>query len=330
MSNLPGPVKLVIGTAGIYTAFLYYGLLQEDVLTYQAPDAGSGKNLTPGGKFTQAWLLQTVEALANVVIGFAGRAIVGGTPGLPLRLFAITGATQVAAKYCTSASTIYGLAYPVATLAKSGKMVPVMLGSLLIGGAKYTTREYLQVGSIVAGTAMVALAKKKGGGGNSVLGVAFIVLSLVFDGVTGGTQKKLTAGLEEKKLKAQPYDMMAFTNLFMMLVAALATLALGELGPGLAFIMANPAIQTKILVFSACSAVGQSFIFYTIANFDPLVCTTVTTTRKIFTVLLSILTKGHAMNTQGWAGISLACFGILAEMQQKMSHKKKGTGKKSK
>eukprot|EP00968_Pinguiococcus_pyrenoidosus_P029219 scaffold8416_cov267-Pinguiococcus_pyrenoidosus.AAC.3 len=43
--------------------------------------------------------------------------------------------------------------------------------------------------------------------------------------------------------------------------------------------------------FAACSAFGQSFIFYTIANFDPLVCTTVTTTRKIFSVLLSIVLK---------------------------------------
>jgi len=280
-------------------------------------------------KFTQGWLLQTIEASANVLVGFVGRAVMGGTPGLPLELFAVTGLTQVAAKYFTSAATMYGLAYPVATLAKSGKMVPVMLGSLLIGGASYSVREYLQVGAIVAGTGMVALAKKSSGGENSLLGVAFILLSLAFDGITGGTQKKLAAGLEKKGLKAQPYDMMAYTNLFMMLVAAAAAVALGEFAPGLAFMQANPAILQKIVTFAACSAAGQSFIFFTIANFDPLVCTTVTTTRKIFTVILSIITKGHAMNTQGWSGIGLACFGILAEMQQKMFKKPHAKAKKS-
>ena len=110
---VPDGAKLLFGTVGIYTAFIYYGLMQEEVLTFQ----GEG-----GVKFTQGWFLQTIEALANVVVGFLGRALIGGTPGLPVGLFAVTGATQVAAKYFTSASTMYGLAYPVATLAKSGKV----------------------------------------------------------------------------------------------------------------------------------------------------------------------------------------------------------------
>ena len=154
--------------------------------------------------------------------------------------------------------------------------------------------------------------------------------SLAFDGVTGGVQKKLKASIKEKGLKDQPYDMMAFTNLFMMFVALAAAVGLGELAPGLAYLQADPVILNKILAFAACSALGQSFIFYTIANFDPLVCSTVTTTRKIFTVLLSIFTKGHAMNEQGWAGIGLACLGILAEMQGKAFAAKGKTAAKKK
>ena len=75
----------------------------------------------------------------------------------------------------------------------------------------------------------------------------------------------------------------------------------------------------RIVKFSMCSAIGQSFIFYTISVFDPLVCSTVTTTRKIFSVLLSIFTKGHNLSTSGWAGISLAISGIISEMQAKYS-----------
>ena len=52
-------------------------------------------------------------------------------------------------------------------------------------------------------------------------------------------------------------------------------------------------------------------------------CTTVTTTRKIFSVLLSIFLKGHALNAQGWAGISVACLGILGELEEKYSKSKK-------
>ena len=89
----------------------------------------------------------------------------------------------------------------VATLAKSAKMVPVMIGTILFGEAKYSVREYLQVLAIVAGTALVALSKKKGGGDSSPLGAAFIVGALVLDGVTGGMQNKIRArGKETKKV----------------------------------------------------------------------------------------------------------------------------------
>merc|ERR1712157_707249 len=97
---------------------------------------------------------------------------------------------------------------------------------------------------------------------------------------------------------------------------------LGEIASGFGYCMANPEIFTKIVKFALCSAVGQSFIFYTIANFDPLVLSTVTTTRKIFSVLLSIFLKGHSLSLMGWSGIALAVSGILSELQAKAAAKK--------
>merc|ERR1712061_564686 len=107
-------------------------------------------------------------------------------------------------------------------------------------------------------------------------------------------------------------------NFYMMLTAIVFTVALGEFGPGMNFMTSNPAILKDVILFSVCSAVGQAFIFFTISSFDPLVCTTVTTTRKVFSVLLSILTKGHQLNAQGWTGIAMACSGILGELGAKV------------
>ena len=80
--------------------------------------------------------------------------------------------------------------------------------------------------------------------------------------------------------------------------------------------------MVSLLYFSACSAAGQSFIFYTISVFDPLVCSTVTTTRKIFSVLFSIVIYGHSMSAQRWAGVALASLGVLGELQSKFKPKK--------
>jgi len=314
-AGLPSAAKLLIGAGGIYAAFLYYGSLQEDVFRYTAED---------GTKFSQAWLLQVLEALANVVVGFVGMQLTGATGGLPLKAFAISGASQVSAKACTSLALANGLSFPVATLAKSGKMAPVMLGQLILGGATYSLREYLQVAAIIGGTAIVSMGKKKGAGSaSSMVGVAYIILSLVLDGVTAGFQKKLKAETAAAGVKPKPYDFMFWTNLFMCLTAVVISVGLGEVAPGLAYCTANPEIFNKILKFALCSAVGQSFIFYTIANFDPLILSTVTTSRKIFSVLLSIFLKGHSLSLTGWSGIALSCAGILSEMAAKMGGKQK-------
>lgn len=314
-TGFPDTVKLLIGAGGIYAAFLYYGSLQEDVFRFVAPD---------GTSFKQAWFLQVLEAFANVVIGFLGMQITGPTKGIPLQMFGISGAAQVSAKACTSLALANGLSFPVATLAKSGKMAPVMAGSLLLGGASYDLREYLQVLAIIGGTAVVSMGKKKGSGdASSTMGVVYIVLSLVLDGVTAGFQKRLKTETAKVGVKPKPYDFMFWTNLFMCLTALVIAGALGEANAGIKFLVDNPEIMSKIIKFAICSAVGQSFIFYTIANFDPLVLSTVTTTRKIFSVLLSIFLKGHSLSAVGWSGICLACGGILSELQAKSGGRKK-------
>ena len=142
-ADLPASVKLVIGALGIYGAFLYYGLYQEEVFDYKAKD---------GSRFKSVWLLNTIEAMANVVVAAVGLQTQGGmTSGLPLKSFAWAGASQTFAKAFTLSALAQGVSFPVVTLAKSGKMVPVMIGSILLGGAKYTLKEYASVAAIILG-----------------------------------------------------------------------------------------------------------------------------------------------------------------------------------
>lgn len=323
-------VQLLFGAGGIYASFLYYGSLQEDVFRYTSDD---------GTKFTHAWYLQVLESLANVIFGTGALVIMGansgtkngfglwwgGTRNLPKKPFLSSGFSQVCSKGFTSLALANGLSFPVATLAKSGKMAPVMIGSLLLGGATYGVRDYLQVIAIIGGTAILSMSKKKSSSSESTpLGVIFILLALVMDGITGGVQKRLLADMKRVQITPQPYDLMTFTNLFMMLFALMISISLGEFTQGMEYCAKNPKVFSLIWKFSMCSAIGQSFIFYTVARFDPLVCSTVTTTRKILSVLYSILFKGHSIAGQGWLGLGLAIGGIASEVV----HKVLGGGKK--
>jgi len=277
------------------------------------------------------------EAVANVIIAGVALFIFGFQKGLPLRMFGPAGTSQVLAKACTSLALANGLSFPVVTLAKSGKMAPVMVGSIFLGGTKYSLREYLTVAAIITGTVVVSMDSKKAKGKqeDSLWGLLFIVLSLTFDGVVGGMQNRLKKATKEAIGRdCKPYDMMFWTNLVMAAVSIFiaflpfkldATMAATkpEFYSSLAYVQANPEILQKVLLFSVASAAGQSFIFYTIANFDSLTCTTVTTTRKVLSTLLSIFTQGHQLSSVGWSGVCLASAGISMEVLNKVGSKPK-------
>ena len=316
-------LQLMLGAGGIYAAYMYYGVLQEDVMGYTAAD---------GTRFQSTWFIQVLEALANVIVGGIGRQLAGGgTQGLNLQLLGYGGIAQVSAKAFTMSALANGLSFPVVTLAKSGKMVPVMIGSILMGGKKYTLKQYLSVAAIIAGTCIVSSGKKKGGGGSdSLIGLLFILGSLTMDGLAGGAQERLKKDSQVTGKYPTSWDNMFWTNTFMALTAVVIAGVFGELATGYKFCSENPEIFKMIAKFCACSAFGQTFIFFVIANFDSLTCTTVTTTRKVFSVLLSIFLKGHSLSTLGWGGLALASAGILSELEDKYKAGKKKPEEKKK
>lgn len=302
-------IKLLQGALGIYFFFINYGRIQERIFQFKSPS---------GQKFTQVWFLQIIDAIANVVIGLIGRQFQGITSGYPQDLLALSGSLQVLSKWSLSASLAAGLSFPVATLAKSAKMVPVMIGSLILGGAKFGNRQLGQAAAIVGGTSIVTLAE----GGNkgkksSSLGLLLIGLALACDGVVGGVQKRLKNKLKELKKKEKPYDLMFWSNFYMAVAATVMAILKKEIGPGAKYLRENPLIYSQILKFAVCGAMGQACIFYTISNFDPVVCTAVTTTRKLASVLVSIFETGNgisALPPLGWVGLSIAAAGITGEI----------------
>jgi len=80
--------------------------------------------------------------------------------------------------------------------------------------------------------------------------------------------------------------------------------------------------------YSVSSAVGQNFIYYTITQFDPLVLTTVTTTRKIFSTVYSVLRNpSNSLDTMQWSGCSFVFLGLLVDIIDKYAGKKPAPAK---
>jgi UDP-galactose transporter B1 len=233
----------------------------------------------------------------------------------------------------------FGLPFFLATLVKNAKMLPVMVGGIVSAGERYAARKWFQVALIIGGCVLVTVGKKSStkstasasseGGSTEMLGFLCLAVSLVGDGFTGGQQKAMSKSYAEchKGAKLKPYDLMTFTNLAMMAVALVASLATGQFFSGVQFLQANAELLPMVVKFSFCSAIGQSAIFFTMANFDPLVVTTVTTTRKIFSVLLGIVQEGKPLAQMQWAGVGVASLGVLGELQEKFGAQPKTKGR---
>ena len=77
-----------------------------------------------------------------------------------------------------------------------------------------------------------------------------------------------------------------------------------------------------ILVYSLSSAVGGNFVYFTLTQFNPLVLTTVTTTRKIFSTLYSIFRNpANSLNGMQWSGTLMVFAGLLGDIARKLSAK---------
>lgn len=79
----------------------------------------------------------------------------------------------------------------------------------------------------------------------------------------------------------------------------------------LQFCAAHREAGTYLLLFCLCGAVGQLFIFFSIRRFGTLVTTIVTTTRKFFNILLSVLWLGTPLSGQQWAAVAMVFSGLL-------------------
>ena len=320
-------IKLLFAASGIFLSFSYFAVLQEDV--YKTAYGHDNQ------RFSATFLALTLERGINALVALIGILTLGSSKlNIPLTSIFNSGISQMLAMAASNEALRY-VSYPTQVLGKSCKMVPVMAGGFFIGGKRYAVAQYVQVILITLGVTVFNFGgKKKAGGADSSYGLLLIGIALVLDAVTGGLQDKVKARTKELNPKSSSpkpsmHESMFWTNLSGCFVAAALAYATGHLRDGMAFCQAHPEVLRAVIIYSLASAVGQNFIYYTITQFDPLVLSTVTTTRKIFSTIYSVLRNpSNSLDQMQWSGCGLVFFGLFVELLEKALHRKKGDKKK--
>jgi UDP-galactose transporter B1 len=262
----------------------------------------------------------------------------------PLLLIAVT--TSLASPF--GYASLKHIDYVTFILAKSCKLLPVMFLHISLFQKRYPLYKYLVIGCVTLGVAVFTLhnpstakkVAKKGANvdANKSLGLFLLGINLLFDGLTNTAQDQIFGkwrGFTGPQMMCAQNIMSTLLTMAYLMVSpylagtdfgswiGLSPSGNGELSDALTFVTTYPSVGWDVLAFSACGAVGQVFIFHTLAHFSSLLLVTVTVTRKMLSMLASVVLFGHQVTGMQWVGVGLVFGGIGAEAAIKKFEKKK-------
>jgi len=309
------PLELLICVSGIYFCYLYYGVLQEDLMTSKY-----------GGKsFQEVCSLLFVVAMQCFIGALFARASCALSPQPPTGwqawddfqgfknklwpMYMQVGFCYVMAMLLSN-SALFFINYPTQVIVKSCKMIPVMAVSVLVRGKTYPIAAYVRVAMVTVGIICFTFFKKaakasKGARQNSIFGLSLALGSLLMDGFVGPTQEAIFS-----QYHSSTHQMMYYTNMWAMLLLSVVMMMTGDGSRAVGFVAQNPAVLSKILQFGLMSATGQFFIFFLVRSFSALTLVTVTTTRKFFTVLASVFWFKHRLTLGQWLSVAFVSLAL--------------------
>lgn len=297
--------KLIFYALGVFTCYFYFGLLQEKITRSKYGE---------GEKFTCTLSLVFVQCFINAC--FAKLVLMTfmkqGKDDTKQKYY-VSGAISYLGAMVASNMALQHINYPTQVIGKSCKPIPVMILGVLIGRKRYAFAKYVYVLMIVLGVCLFMYKDKKSlssSRSSSVFGMgeALLIISLSLDGFTGAIQERMKT---EHKTKSG--HMMLNMNLWSTLFSGAALILTKEIWFFIDFVQRYPYIIQNILLFSISSALGQLFIFLTVSEFGPLPCSIVTTTRKFFTVLGSVIIFGNTLRPYQWFGTVLVFTGLALD-----------------
>uniref|UniRef100_T1J0P0 Sugar phosphate transporter domain-containing protein n=1 Tax=Strigamia maritima TaxID=126957 RepID=T1J0P0_STRMM len=303
-SNIGKRQKVIIYAVCIFISYFCFGLLQEKITRGNYGDKDKSE------KFQSTMALVFVQCLVNAIYA---KIVMNVTTTQPVRdttktiYYALGAFTYLTAMVCSNAALKH-VNYPTQVVGKSCKPIPVMILGVLLSHKRYSLQKYLFVFMIVFGVAMFLYQDKKATSSSAfTLGVGEILLliSLTMDGLTGAFQDRMKT---EHQTKSGP--MMLNMNFWSVIFLGIAIVFTGEGTQFISFVQRHPYVISHLLSLAIASALGQFFIFLTVTEFGPLTCSIITTTRKFFTVLGSVIFFGNVLNPRQWLGTSLVFTGL--------------------
>jgi UDP-galactose transporter B1 len=247
-------------------------------------------------------------------------------------LLLLTSSTYVFAMVASNESLRF-VSYPTAVLAKSCKMIPTMVMGSFIEKRNYSLQQWTSALCISVGIAVFNLSRIKDLSDDNDndeddskqdqywKGMILLFFSLCMDGFLGSFQGMLKR--EDKTRRRRPptaVETMLFVNVYALLFMIPMAIVSGQWSQGIEILKDDPSLLYAVAILTGVVSIGQIFIFLTITWYSSLVCTTITTTRKFFTILFSVLHFGHKFSVGQWTSVCMVFGGLYLSIASNGRH----------
>jgi len=223
----------------------------------------------------------------------------------------IVGALNFMTMFCSNYSLKF-VNYPFMVLAKSAKVLPVILTGWMTGVYQVKPAQLFIAIMITLGLVIFNLSKVQGLADESVFGVVLVLVSLLFDGFVGSQQDK------NHKTQQRPYayHTMLYNNccIFVgnLILYSHAYFLAGD--SSIERIWNDASLLRDTCLIALLGAFGQIFIYLTISIFNNYICSIITTSRKCLSVVISNFLFDHRFTPEQWVGASMVMASTCAEV----------------
>lgn len=140
---------------------------------------------------------------------------------------------------------------------------------------------------------------------------SWIGYTLVFCAVFGDAFFLDNQAYAKHKFKPTANQLLTSANLYTVLFCLMVASIRGTLFDEVLFCLDHPSVNIDIAILSILQAIGQVAIYFVITNFKQHIFPLIAMTRKVFTIVLSILLFKHKINLHQIASLAVV-FGALS------------------
>ncbi|XP_026443163.1 UDP-galactose/UDP-glucose transporter 5-like [Papaver somniferum] len=297
--------KGFFAVAGIMTTLVIYGVLQEKIMRVPY---GENKEFFRYSLFLVFCNRITTSAVSAGSLLASKKAL---DPVAPIYKYCLISVSNILTTTCQYEALKY-VSFPVQTLAKCAKMIPVMVWGTMIMQKKYKGQDYLFAVLVTLGCSLFILypaaadiSPYASGRESTVWGVSLMMGYLGFDGFTSTFQDKLFKGYD-----MEIHNQIFYTTLCSCILSLSGLILQGNLLLAVDFVARHNDCFFDIALLSTVATASQFFISYTIKTFGALTFATIMTTRQLVSIMLSCMWFAHPLSPIQWVG-AVVVFGSL-------------------